>query len=100
MTAYSGLVLLAYLVLLAAGCSSTGQRTAIDTLPDTNHTGAQTYINRCSTCHSPPHPARHDYAGWQHLLSLMERRMVERGVPPLSDTERSYILAYLKDNAR
>lgn len=86
--------------ILLAGCSGMGQRTAADTLPDINHAGARTYINRCSTCHSLPHPARHNYAGWQHIVPLMERRMVERGVAPLSDTERSTILAYLKDNAR
>jgi hypothetical protein len=34
------------------------------------------------------------------LLPLMERRMAERGMPPLSETERNEILVYLKAHAR
>jgi hypothetical protein len=47
-----------------------------------------------------PHPARLTYPGWVQLLPLMERRMAERGMPPLSETERNEILVYLKAHAR
>lgn len=61
---------------------------------------AAVFASRCSLCHALPHPARHDMAGWQVLVPLMEMRMSQRGVPPLSDAERVSILSYLGQHAR
>jgi hypothetical protein len=58
------------------------------------------FVNRCGLCHAVPHPARHEYAGWQYLVPLMEQRMAERGVVPMSGEERAIILSYLEEHAR
>ena len=61
---------------------------------------AQTFVSRCSACHSVPHPGRHSYQGWQYLVTVMEQRMAERGMLPLTTEDRELILAYLQENAR
>jgi hypothetical protein len=94
-TAHIRLFLAACLGLTGAGCASHGP-----SLPDAQSDGARVYVERCGTCHATPHPRRHDFAGWRHLVGLMERRMAERGVAPLTDGERTAILAYLRDNGR
>ena len=69
-------------------------------VPDAESPAARRYAERCGACHALPHPARLTYPGWVRLLPLMERRMAERGMPPLSGAERNEILAYLKAHAR
>ena len=61
---------------------------------------AQTFVIRCSACHAIPHPGRHTYQGWLHLVLIMEQRMAERGMAPLTAEDRAVILAYLQENAR
>jgi hypothetical protein len=82
-----------------AACSTT-PRDATAWLPDKGTPEAQVYIDRCAICHALPHPRRHSYQDWQNLLPVMEQRMAERGVTPLSDGDRQAILAYLKVNGR
>lgn len=83
-----------------AACAGWGELPSGSDLPDAATPGARLFSTRCGICHSVPHPARHTYAGWLHLLSLMERRMIERGIRPLTDRERSDILVYLRVHAR
>ncbi len=89
-------ILLVALVILAAGCAA-GSGAA---LPDADSGAGRHYAARCGTCHAAPHPRRLAYSAWQALLPLMERRMQERGLDPLTETERSQILAYLRAHAR
>ena len=84
---------------MLAGCSTAGMPGGTS-LPDSDSVAAQTFVNRCSACHAIPHPGRHTYQGWVHLVSLMERRMAERGMMPLTAEDRQLILAYLQENAR
>lgn len=89
------------IVLIAlAGCAGQSLRERGPAVPDAGSPIARVYIERCGSCHAVPHPARHFYAGWRRLVPLMERRMAERGVRPLTDRERSDILAYLQAHAR
>jgi mono/diheme cytochrome c family protein len=91
---------LAFLLLATAGCAiQTGDSNATP-IPDAESPAARLYAGRCGGCHAVPHPARLTYPGWVQLLPLMERRMAERGMPPLSEAERNQILAYLKAHAR
>jgi cytochrome c5 len=80
---------------LSAGCATRPADNSAAMTPE-----AQTFNTRCSTCHALPHPKRHSYAEWQTLVAAMERRMQERGVPPLDDRQRRDILAYLERNGR
>ena len=88
------------LVLLLSACAGKGARSAATPLPDAGTPGAQAFVNRCGLCHAVPHPARHDYSGWRYLVQLMEKRMAERGVAPLSGEQRALILSYLEQHAR
>ena len=95
MSAVCRILLLAPLAL-AAGCA--GGRSAV--LPDADSSAARLYAARCGTCHAAPHPRRLAYPAWQALLPLMERRMRDRHQAPLTETERTQILAYLRAHAR
>ncbi len=69
-------------------------------IPDSLSANAQAYQARCSSCHSLPHPKRHTFTEWKHLLPLMEQRMHEKNVPPLELEEKQNIISYLKQYAR
>jgi len=84
-----------FLLLGLSACAS-----APTPLPDPQSEAAKLYAARCGGCHSIPHPARLGSAQWQHMLTLMERRMLERKMPPLNDTERATLLGYLTAHAR
>jgi cytochrome c2 len=96
----SRLLVAACLVQVLAGCAGHGTGGAAMAIPDGDSAAAQLYINRCSTCHATPHPARHDYPAWLYLVPVMEAHMSERGMLGLTDTERATILAYLREYAR
>jgi len=84
---------------MLAGCSTAGKPGGTS-LPDADSVAAQTFVSRCSACHAIPHPGRHTYQGWTYLVPLMESRMAERGMMPLTAEDRQLILAYLQENAR
>ena len=82
-------------LLLLAGCAG------ITPLPDKESLAARIYAEKCGLCHSVPHPRRHTFEEWRHMVALMEQRMQERGIdPPLSTDEEDAILSYLKQHAR
>ncbi|RMD78020.1 MAG: cytochrome C [Gammaproteobacteria bacterium] len=88
-----GAAALAAAALLAACATATP-------LPEAGSPAARLYAQRCGACHAVPHPKRLDFARWQATLKLMEERMAQRGLPPLSPEERRTLLAYLRRNAR
>ncbi len=90
----------ALLATMLAACAGVDGRPASVSIPDHTSPGAQAFSARCSSCHATPHPARHDWHGWLYLVSLMERRMAERGMAAMSADEKALILAYLKEHAR
>jgi len=69
-------------------------------IPGAGSTKALAYQTRCGACHGLPHPHRHTFAHWGHLLALMEVRIKGCGMDPLNADDRDAILAYLKNNAR
>jgi hypothetical protein len=91
---------LVYLLLASTGCAMQASKLRATPIPDAGSPAARLYAERCGACHVVPHPARLTYPGWVRLLPLMEHRMAERGMPPLSEVERNEILAYLKAYAR
>ena len=69
-------------------------------VPDINSPGAKLYVNKCGTCHSLPHPKRLYYSQWKHIVKVMEKRMEQRGMLPITEREKNVILEYLKNHAR
>ena len=93
-------IALVCLLLATAGCATKAGNPSTGRIPDAESPAARLYVRRCGPCHAVPHPARLAYPGWVQLLPLMERRMAERGMAPISGVERKEILAYLKAHAR
>ncbi|HHQ41890.1 MAG TPA: cytochrome C [Chromatiales bacterium] len=85
----------ALLAGLAAGCAG-----APTPLPEPGSEGERLMRARCGACHAVPHPARLRAADWPAMLALMERRMAERGMAPLGESERETLLGYLRAHAR
>ena len=72
----------------------------MERLPDAGSAEARVFQSRCDVCHGLPHPHRHTYEQWEHVMTMMEMRIRERGMNPLGTDDRDAILRYLKDNAR
>ena len=81
--------------VVIAGCAA--QPTPI---PESNSVAGQLYRSRCGACHAVPHPKRHDYDQWEHMVRVMEKQAQHREIAPPSDEERATILDYLKRHAR
>ena len=79
---------LALVLLAATGCSPA--------LPEPESAGAVLYAGRCSTCHRLYAPGSMKFELWKQYVERMQGEMVRRGLPPLSDTERTTLLEYLK----
>jgi len=84
-----------FVIIVLAGCA--GKATPI---PNADTAGGKVYREKCSQCHSLPHPKRHTFFQWEGMLAVMEQRMAERNLPKLTKDEKANILSYLKDNGR
>lgn len=73
--------------------------TAPTPIPDPQSIGARLYVEKCGVCHSVPHPKRHTFEQWRHMLTLMDKRMEEKLGAPLLAREKTVILEYLKRNS-
>jgi hypothetical protein len=82
----------ALLFLFAAGCKPAG-------LPDSASPGAQLYVNRCGNCHAPYNPHEMTASMWDTQVTMMELKIHQAGMPPLTSDERNAILEYLKRHA-
>ena len=68
-------------------------------LPEEGSAGEVMFRNKCTVCHSWPHPKRHNVREWDHYLTLMETHMKNRGLS-FELEEKEIIRAYLHKNAR
>ena len=68
-------------------------------LPDAASPAAQMYIARCGQCHVPYNPHELTAAMWDTQVTMMEVKIENAGLPPLSADDRETILEYLKHNA-
>ncbi len=86
-------------VILITGCAGSikGRLTPI---PDSESPEARVYQARCGVCHSLPHPKRLTFEQWENMLSVMEKRIAEKNMKPLTPEEKEKILAYLKRYGR
>ncbi len=80
------------LLLALSGC-------ARKALPDQSSPGAQLYVARCGHCHAAYNPHTMTADMWRAQVPMMEDKMRQASVAPLSDTDREQILDYLTANA-
>ena len=68
-------------------------------IPDQESYAAQLYLKRCGQCHQPYNPNLMTATMWTIKLDLMQERMKQTGLAPLTSAERETILKYLTSNA-
>jgi cytochrome c5 len=59
-------------------------------------TGKESFQLVCSRCHSLPDPRAHSAADWPAVFARMEQNMTRMKVPPLTGTQTTDILVYLR----
>lgn len=68
-------------------------------LPEADSDAARTYVQRCGQCHRAYDPRVMTGAMWQTQVELMETKIRQAGIEPLSADQRHIILDYLTRNA-
>jgi len=68
-------------------------------LPDEGSDAAQLYLRKCGQCHQAYNPSQMTTAMWATQVDLMQERMKQTGLAPLTPAERKTILDYLSSNA-
>ena len=58
------------------------------------------FEGRCQMCHQLPEPDMLTPSQWKLILMVMQQRMQQAGVPPLTDDETGRLLEYLSARAR
>jgi len=68
-------------------------------LPEHGTPTAQLYVSRCGQCHAPYNPQVLTAAMWSKQVEMMELKMRQAGLRPLTGEQREQILDYLKRNS-
>ncbi len=68
-------------------------------LPQQDSYAGQLYMKRCGNCHQPYDPHSMTPAMWQVQVPMMEQKMQQAGMHPLSDEDRKTIMDYLQRNS-
>lgn len=68
-------------------------------LPEADSDAARTYLQRCGQCHRAYDPRAMTGAMWQTQVELMESKIRQAGIEPLTADQRHIILDYLTRNA-
>ena len=58
------------------------------------------FKGRCQMCHQLPEPGMLKPKQWKLILTTMQQRMQQAGVPPLTEDETGRLLEYLTEHAR
>ncbi len=58
------------------------------------------FNGRCQMCHQLPEPGMLKPKQWKLILAVMQQRMQQAGVPPLTEEETQMLLEYLSARAR
>ena len=58
------------------------------------------FEGRCQMCHQLPEPGMLRPKQWQFVLTVMQQRMQQAGVPPLTEDETERLLEYFEPRAR
>lgn len=103
--------LCAYALGVTAWLSIGGCGGVFTGIPELDTSDGQVFAQRCSACHGKPfgsHGVTHGVpdprfrtlAEWQDLLPRMEQLMREKGLAPLTDSEREAINRYVSRHAK
>jgi Dihaem cytochrome c len=68
-------------------------------IPDQGSEAAQLYVKRCGSCHQAYLPSLMTAEMWRTQVDLMQERMKQAGIAPLSPDERRTIIEYLSRHA-
>lgn len=76
-------------------------------IPDLDTPDGQVYARRCGECHGTSHVGGHGVpdprfrtmAEWEKIFPKMDHLIRERGLTPLTESEREAIIRYLKQHA-
>ena len=79
------------LLVALAGCQKP--------LPEADSPGGQLYAARCGSCHRAFQPGTLKYAMWVIQVDRKQAIIARAGLPPLSEQERTLLLAYLKQHS-
>lgn len=67
---------------------------------ETPDEGADLFEVRCALCHQIPDPVMLKPAQWDSILTVMQKRIEQKGLPQLPDDEVRAIREFLHNNAR
>jgi hypothetical protein len=92
-----------FALIWVAGCG--GVFTGI---PDLDSPDGRVFVQRCGGCHGTsyggghgvPDPRFRRMTEWREILPKMDRLIRERGLPPLTESEREAIFRYLGHHAK
>ena len=76
------------------------ESTSIDSSADNRNIGEILFQGRCQMCHQLPDPGMLRPKQWKLILAVMQQRMQQTGMPPLTSEETELVLAYLTERAR
>ena len=79
---------------------STAESTDIDNSTDTSADAKSLFEGRCQMCHQLPEPGMLRPKQWKLILTTMQQRMQQAGVPPLTGEETEMILEYIAEQSR
>ena len=68
-------------------------------LPEQDSYAGQLYLRQCGQCHQPYNPSSMTATMWATQVDLMQEKMQQTGLAPLTPAERHTILEYLSSNA-
>jgi len=57
------------------------------------------FEGRCQMCHQLPEPSMLKPKQWKLILTTMQQRMQQAGVPPLTEEETEMILEYIAEQS-
>ena len=82
-----------------AGVAAVLSSCGAGSLPEEGSPEVTLFRNKCTVCHSWPHPGRHTAREWDHYLKVMQGHIKDRGFS-IEPEELETIRAYLHRNAR
>jgi len=92
---------LLFSVVQASESQAAAEQTAAEaTSSERNAYAESLFKGRCQMCHQLPEPSMLRPQQWKLILTTMQQRMQQAGVPPLTQEETDRLLEYLAKQAR